>query len=90
MYKKVAHLDHTWVANCWVRDLGLTQYCSIFDHHLIDGRLLNILSKKDLEKYLGMTRKFHQASILYGIELLRILHFDKEVNVLFDLFVNCG
>ena len=83
IYKKAAKLDHTWVANCWIRDLGLSQYCGVFDHHLIDGRLLNHLTKKDLEKQCGITRKFHHASIVHGIELLRIINFDKEVQIYF-------
>uniref|UniRef100_A0A0L8GGG4 SAM domain-containing protein n=2 Tax=Octopus bimaculoides TaxID=37653 RepID=A0A0L8GGG4_OCTBM len=40
--------------------------------------MLNNLTKKDLEKYFAIHRKFHHASILHGIELLRSLDFDKE------------
>lgn len=35
-------------------------------HSLVDARMLDTLSKKELEKYLGVTRKFHQASIVHG------------------------
>lgn len=41
--------------------------------------MLEHLSKKELEKYLGVTRKFHQASIVHGIHLLRIMKYDRQV-----------
>ena len=72
-------MDHTWVAHRWIQDLGLPQYSVAVSTHLIDGRLLNVLTKKDMEKHLNIHRKFHQASLLHGVELLRMLHFDKEV-----------
>ena len=72
-------LDHSWVAHHWLPDLGLPQYTAAFERHLVDGRLLNVLTRKDYEKHLGVTRKFHQVSVLHGVELLRKLGFDKEV-----------
>lgn len=75
-------LDHTWVAHRWLPDLGLPQHTPAFERHLVDGRLLNALSRKEYEKYLGVTRKFHQVSIMHGVELLRRLGFDREtINV---------
>lgn len=47
-------------------------------HSLVDARMLETLSKKELEKYLGVTRKFHQASIVHGIHLLRQVFFNYE------------
>lgn len=41
--------------------------------------MLEHLSKKELEKFLGVTRKFHQASIVHGIHLLRIMKYDRQV-----------
>ena len=78
-YTKAGHLDHTWVSHRFLPDLGLPQYSSHFEAQLVDGRLLNVLTKKDMEKYLGMQKKFHQTSVLYGVELLRRLKYDKEV-----------
>lgn len=78
-YPKSCLLDHTWVAHRWILDLGLPQYQSQFESNLVDGRILNILSKKDMEKHLSIHRKFHQVSVLHGVELLRRLSFDKEV-----------
>lgn len=47
-------------------------------HSLVDARMLDTLSKKELEKYLGVTRKFHQASIVHGIHLLRLMKYDRQ------------
>lgn len=59
----------------------MPQYTHSFRHHLIDGRLLNYLNKKQLDKYLGVSRRFHQLSILKGIELLRLFNFDIKVRM---------
>jgi hypothetical protein len=40
--------------------------------------MLDTLSKKELEKYLGVTRKFHQASVVHGIHLLRLMKYDRQ------------
>lgn len=42
--------------------------------------MLEHLSKKELEKFLGVTRKFHQASIVHGIHLLRMMKYDRQVS----------
>lgn len=47
---------------------------------MVDARMLDHLSKKELEKLLGVTRKFHQASIVHGIHLLRMLNYDRQVS----------
>jgi len=49
------------VARVWIKDLGLNQYSSTFEAQMIDGRLLNVLTKKDMEKYLNVNKKFHQV-----------------------------
>lgn len=77
---KAADLDHHWVAKAWLSDVGLPQYSQAFHTHLVDGRLLNSLTRRDLERYLNITKKSHQVSLLLGIELLQFLHFDKEVS----------
>ncbi len=74
-------MDHTWVAHRWIKDCGLPQYAPVLEEHLVDGRLLNALTKKDLEKHLGIHRKFHQVSILHAVQLLRHINFDKEVSL---------
>ncbi|XP_060235114.1 kazrin isoform X2 [Meriones unguiculatus] len=76
---KAADLDHHWVAKAWLNDLGLSQYSQAFQNHLVDGRMLNSLMKRDLEKHLNVSKKFHQVSILLGIELLYQVNFSREV-----------
>uniref|UniRef100_A0A1B0DAR1 SAM domain-containing protein n=1 Tax=Phlebotomus papatasi TaxID=29031 RepID=A0A1B0DAR1_PHLPP len=67
-----------WVASEWLPDIGLPQYAESFMHSLVDARMLDTLSKKELEKMLGVTRKFHQASIVHGIHVLRIIKYDRQ------------
>lgn len=54
---------------------------------MVDARMLEHLSKKELEKYLGVTRKFHQASVVHGIHLLRIMKYDRQVSVYKGCFI---
>ncbi|KPP68842.1 hypothetical protein Z043_112445 [Scleropages formosus] len=75
---KAADMDHHWVAKAWLSDVGLPQYSQAFHNHLVDGRMLNSLTRRDLERFLSVTKKFHQISLLLGIELLHALSFDKE------------
>uniref|UniRef100_A0A3Q3MJS1 Kazrin, periplakin interacting protein n=1 Tax=Mastacembelus armatus TaxID=205130 RepID=A0A3Q3MJS1_9TELE len=75
---KAADMDHHWVAKAWLSDVGLPQYSQAFHNHLVDGRMLNSLTRRDLERHLNITKKFHQVSLLLGIELLHMLSFDKE------------
>jgi hypothetical protein len=50
---------------------------------MVDARMLDHLSKKELEKFLGVTRKFHQASVVHGIHLLRMMKYDRQVSARF-------
>ncbi|XP_037944720.1 kazrin isoform X2 [Teleopsis dalmanni] len=77
-YPMITQLGHTWVASEWLPDIGLPQYAESFIHSLVDARMLDTLSKKELEKFLGVTRKFHQASIVHGIHVLRIVKYDRQ------------
>ncbi|XP_063595099.1 trichohyalin-like isoform X4 [Penaeus indicus] len=78
-FPRISALNHTWVSSEWLPDLGLPQYADAFANNLVDGRLLEALTKKELEKHLGVHRKFHQASIIHGVHLLRIVRFDRQV-----------
>ena len=78
-YPNASRLDQCWVSNDWLSSLGLSQYNAVFDSQLVDGRLLNVLTKKDLDKHLNIHNKFHQSSILCGVELLRMMKFDIQV-----------
>ncbi|XP_066500813.1 kazrin-A isoform X2 [Hoplias malabaricus] len=76
---KAADLDHHWVAQAWLNDVGLPQYSQFFHTHLVDGRLLSTLTRSDLEKHLHVSKKAHQSSLLLGIQLLHMLNFNKEI-----------
>ncbi|KAF3689996.1 Kazrin [Channa argus] len=75
---KASEMDHHWVATSWLSDVGLPQYSQTFQTHLVDGRVLNSLSRRDLERFLNISDQFHQTSILLAIQLLQMLSFDKE------------
>ncbi|XP_076451782.1 kazrin-like isoform X2 [Babylonia areolata] len=77
-FPQASRLDVTWVAHKLLPDLGLPQYSHVFEVNLVDGRLLHSLSRRDLEKHFDIHRKFHQASILHAVELLRRMEFDRE------------
>ncbi|XP_029528119.1 kazrin-like isoform X1 [Oncorhynchus nerka] len=76
---KAAEMDHHWVAKSWLSDVGLPQYSQAFQSQLVDGRVLNSLSRRDLERLLNITTNSHQTSLLLAIQLLQLLNFDKEV-----------
>lgn len=72
-------MDHHWVATSWLSDVGLPQYSQTFQAHLVDGRVLNSLNRRDLERFLNISDPSHQTSLLLAIQLLQIVNFDKEV-----------
>ena len=74
-------MDHHWVSTSWLSDVGLPQYSQSFQTHLVDGRVLNSLSRRDLERFLNISDQYHQTSLLLAIQLLQILSFDKEVRI---------
>nr|XP_046198867.1 kazrin, periplakin interacting protein b isoform X1 [Oncorhynchus gorbuscha]XP_046198868.1 kazrin, periplakin interacting protein b isoform X1 [Oncorhynchus gorbuscha] len=76
---KAAEMDHHWIAKSWLSDVGLPQYSQAFQSQLVDGRVLNSLSRRDLERLLNITTHSHQTSLLLAIQLLQLLNFDKEV-----------
>lgn len=73
-------MDHHWVATSWLSDVGLPQYSQTFQAHLVDGRVLNSLSHRDLKQFLNIGDQSHQTSLLLAIQLLQIVSFDKEVS----------
>ncbi|XP_019911193.2 kazrin, periplakin interacting protein b isoform X3 [Esox lucius] len=76
---KAAEMDHNWVAKSWLNDVGLPQYSQTFQSQLVDGRVLNSLSRRDLERLLNVTTPAHQTSLLLAVQLLQLVNFDKEV-----------
>lgn len=75
-YPKMCLVTHTWVCGEWLSSLGLSAHADSFRAQLVDGRVLDTLSRRDLDKRLGMTNRHEQTSLLRGVQLLRALRFD--------------
>lgn len=81
-HPQAADINHNWVAYTWAIDCGLPHLSAALYNCMIDGKVLNSLTRDDLKKYFKVSKKVEQLSFLSGVELLRMHDYQREAIIM--------